>query len=98
MKKFFRRPSISQLTEGAEVRVLATFGGVPPDVIATRKTLAAGAQQKIWQALEAASESDEGRKLLASVFGGEGVQPGLAKSYDSLQRALDMATKRGLFD
>lgn len=84
--------------EGADVRVLATFGGVPPDVIATRKTLAAGAQQKIWQALEAASETDEGRKLLASVFGGEGVQQGLAKSYDSLQRALDMATKRGLFD
>jgi len=36
--------------------------------------------------------------LLSAVFGGEAVQQGLAKSYDSLQRALDMATKRGLFD
>lgn len=83
---------------GSDVRVLATFGAIPPDVIATRRTLAPGVQTKIWEALLAASKSEEGKKLLSAVFGGEGLQEGLAKSYDSLQRALDMATKRGLFD
>lgn len=83
---------------GAEVRVLATFGGVPPDVIAARKTLAPGVQAKVWDALEAACNSEDGKKLVSAVFGGDGVQSGLAKSYDSLQRALDMATKRGMFD
>jgi hypothetical protein len=67
-------------------------------VIAARKTLAAGVQAKIWDALRAATESDDGRKLLSAVFGGEGLQNGLAKSYDSLSRALEMAAKRGLFD
>lgn len=83
---------------GADVRVLATFGAIPPDVIATRKSLAPGVQAKLWEALEAASETEEGRRLLSAVFGGEGVQKGLAKSYDSLQNALAIATKRGLFD
>jgi ABC-type phosphate/phosphonate transport system substrate-binding protein len=83
---------------GAEVRVIATFGAIPPDVIATRKTLAAGVQAKIWEALEKASATEDGQKLLSAVFGGDGVQSGLAKSYSSLQRALDVATKRGLFD
>lgn len=83
---------------GADVRVLATFGAIPPDVIAARKTLATGVQSKIWQALHTASQTAEGKKMLSDVFGGESLSDGLAKSYDSLQRALDMATKRGLFD
>jgi hypothetical protein len=62
------------------------------------KTLAAGVQTKMWTALRAASQCDAGRKLLSAVFGGDGLKDGLAKSYDSLSRALDMATQRGLFD
>jgi ABC-type phosphate/phosphonate transport system substrate-binding protein len=84
--------------EGADVRVLATFGAIPPDVIAARKTLGPGVQTKIWEALGVATQTDDGKRLLSAVFGGDGLQSGLAKSYDSLSLALDMATKRGLFD
>jgi len=84
--------------EGADVRVLATFGAIPPDVIAARATLHEDQKKQVWDALVATSEDATGRRLLRDVLGGDALKPGLAKSYDSLGKALDMATKRGLFD
>jgi len=84
--------------EGAEVRVLTTFGAIPPDVIAARADLPEDQRDAVRDALRAASADDEGRKLLRGVFGGETFVEDMTKSYESLARALDMASARGLFE
>jgi phosphate/phosphite/phosphonate ABC transporter binding protein len=84
--------------DGAEVRVVATFGAIPPDVIAARTELPEAQRAAVRDALRAASAEDDGRKLLRAVFGGETFVEDMTKSYESLARALDMAAARGLFD
>jgi phosphate/phosphite/phosphonate ABC transporter binding protein len=84
--------------EGADVRVLATFGAIPPDVLAARSSLSESRRDAVRDALRAASADDEGKKLLRAVFGGETFVEDMTKSYESLARALDMASARGLFE
>jgi phosphate/phosphite/phosphonate ABC transporter binding protein len=83
--------------DGAEVRVIATFGAIPPDVVAARANLAETQQMALRNAFRATSSDAEGKRLLGAVFGGETFVEDVAKSYESLARALDMATARGLF-
>jgi len=83
--------------DGADVRVLATFGSIPPDVIAVRADLAEPLQASLRDALRAASGSDDGKALLRAAFGGDTFVEDISKSYESLSRALDMASARGLF-
>jgi phosphate/phosphite/phosphonate ABC transporter binding protein len=82
---------------GAEVRVLTTFGAIPPDVIAARSGLAEAQRDAMRDALRATSADAEGRKMLRDVFGGDTFVEDATKSYESLARALDMASARGLF-
>ena len=84
--------------EGAEVRVLATFGAIPPDVIAVRKDFPDDARAKILEALRAACNEDASRTILREIFNGDELREGLASGYEALKSALDMATARGLFD
>lgn len=83
--------------EGAEVRVLATFGAIPPDVIAVRADVDEKRQAALRDAFRALGADAEGRRLLSAVFGGETFVEDVSKSYDALARALDMASARGLF-
>ena len=82
---------------GAEVRVLTTFGAIPPDVIAARSGLPEAQRDAVRDALRANCMDTEGRKLFRDVFGGETFVEDATKSYESLARALDMAQARGLF-
>lgn len=84
--------------EGAEVRVLATFGAIPPDVLAARKGLPDADRERILDVLRLATKEDRARGILKAIFGGDELREGLANGYDALQSALDMATARGLFD
>jgi phosphate/phosphite/phosphonate ABC transporter binding protein len=84
--------------DGADVRVIATFGAIPPDVIAARADLAEPQRDAVRDALHAASTDAEGKKLLRAVFGGETFVEDMSKSYESLARALEIAAARGLFD
>lgn len=84
--------------EGAEVRVLATFGAIPPDVLAARKGLPETERNRIVDVLRSATKDDEARAILKAIFGGDELREGLANGYDALKDALDMATARGLFD
>ncbi len=84
--------------EGADVRVLATFGAIPPDVIAVRKELADATREQITGALRAACAEESTRKVLRELFNGDELSEGLAPGYEALKSALDMATARGLFD
>jgi len=84
--------------DGADIRVIATFGAIPPDVIGTRSELEEPQRVAVRDALHAASADDEGKKLLRAVFNGETFVEDMSKSYESLARALDMASARGLFE
>lgn len=84
--------------EGAEVRVLATFGAIPPDVLAARKDLDEPARRAVLEALRAACAADDGKEILRAIFGGHELREGLVHGYDALKGALEMATARGLFD
>ncbi len=84
--------------EGADVRVLATFGAIPPDVIAARKDLESPVRLKVWDALRSAADDASAKKLVREVFGGDSLRDGLGKSHESLSKALDLASARGLFD
>jgi phosphate/phosphite/phosphonate ABC transporter binding protein len=83
---------------GAEVRVLATFGAIPPDVLAARKDLPDADRERILSTLRSATKDDDARGILKSIFGGDELREGLANGYDALRSALEMATARGLFD
>lgn len=84
--------------EGADVRVLTTFGAIPPDVIAVRRNILPATHEKVLEGLRAASKSEEARPLLRAIFGGEELVEEIDKGYDSLRNALDGAISRGLFD
>jgi len=84
--------------EGADVRVLATFGAIPPDVIGVKKELPEEDRAKIVAALREATKTEAARAILRQIFGGDDLREGLAPGYDALKSALDMATARGLFD
>jgi ABC-type phosphate/phosphonate transport system substrate-binding protein len=84
--------------EGAEVRVLATFGAIPPDVIGVRKGYPEEARERVLVALRAACAAESSRAVLREIFNGDQLHEGLVSGYESLKSALDMATARGLFD
>lgn len=83
---------------GADVRVLATFGAIPPDVLAVRTAVADRIRDKALAAFRDACSETKTRGLLRDVFGGDDLTEGLASGYDALQKALEMATARGIFD
>jgi ABC-type phosphate/phosphonate transport system substrate-binding protein len=82
--------------EGVEVRVLATFGAIPPDVLALRTKVAGPLHDKVLQAFSELCAED--KELVQDVFGGQELSAGLAPGYESLKRALEVATTSGIFE
>src|SRR5262249_42872492 len=62
--------------DGAEVRVLTTFGAIPPDVLAVRTPVAAQIHEKVLAALKGMCEDE--KDLIKEVFGGNELREGLA--------------------
>ncbi len=83
---------------GIEVRVLATFGAIPPDVIAVKQDFPEADRTKVLESLRAACASEGSRAIVREVFSGDELEEGLASGYDALKTALDLASGRGLFD
>jgi len=84
--------------EGAKVRVLATFGAIPPDVVGVRKELPADVRETLVKMLREACADPASHPLLDDIFGGHDLHEDLSAGYESLKKALEMATGRGLFD
>jgi phosphate/phosphite/phosphonate ABC transporter binding protein len=82
--------------QGLEVRVLATFGAIPPDVIATRRGFPDDERATLLAALRRACAEESA--AVRAVFSGDELHEGLADGYDTLRTSLDLATARGLFD
>jgi len=97
------RPDDETIIEGSwsgmsdvDVRVLATFGSIPPDVIAVRRNLAPASYERALESLRrVASDAPD---LLRSVFGGDALHEGVESGHDALRRAYERATANGLFD
>lgn len=100
---FARLPAEGKIaTEGAwtgedvAVRVIATFGPIPTDVIAARRNLAPEAYEHAVTALRAAGAG--ARELLKGVFGGEELRDGVDPGHETLRRAYEHAVASDLFD
>lgn len=84
--------------EGLEVRVLATYGPIPGDVIAVRRNLDPARYEVAKKAFEDASKSKEARPLLRAVFGGEDLHDGIEPGHETLRLAYERGVASGLFD
>lgn len=84
--------------DGAEVRVLETFGPIPPDMLAVRRNLDPEAFLRVRDALRAACAAPEARPWLDAVFGGSVLREGTDPGHEALRLELDLATAHGLFD
>lgn len=84
--------------EGLRVRVLATFGTIPPDVIAARRNLAPLAYERARDAFVRTFADPTGRRLASAVFGGDALHEGVEPGHDALRAAYESAVAKGLFD
>ncbi len=80
------------------VRVLATFGAIPNDVIVARTDLAIEKQGAVARALVAASKNAEMAEHIEHIFGVEQFREDGLPNYYNLRRSLDTATAGGLLD
>jgi phosphate/phosphite/phosphonate ABC transporter binding protein len=79
-----------------DVRVLATFGSIPPDVVAVRRNLAPADYDRVATAFRRAS-ADAGDKLRA-VFDGAELRDGIDPGHAELRHAYERAVASGLID
>jgi phosphate/phosphite/phosphonate ABC transporter binding protein len=84
--------------EDVRVRVLATFGPIPTDVIVVRRNLAPTSYERILAAFREACSDAAARPLVRAVFGGDELREGIEPGHDSLRRAYERAMANGLFD
>jgi phosphate/phosphite/phosphonate ABC transporter binding protein len=84
--------------EGVDVRVLATFGSIPADVIAVRRNLSPEPYERILAGLRKACTDPTARPLVRAVFGGDELCAGIEPGHDELRRAYERAVANGLFD
>lgn len=84
--------------DGIHVRVLATFGPIPADVIAARRNLDLSTYERVLDALRKACADDAARPLVRAVFGGSELREGVEPGHETLRRALERAMANGLFD
>lgn len=82
----------------ARIRVLATFGAIPPDVVALAKHAPAEARAGLLEGFRRAAEEPAAREALVATFGGTSLREGRPQGYAALESALAFASQRGLFD
>lgn len=84
--------------EGVRVRVLATWGSIPSDVLAVRRNLPPADYERVLGALRHACGDPTARPLVRAVFGGDELHEGIDPGHDALRTAFESATANGLFD
>jgi phosphate/phosphite/phosphonate ABC transporter binding protein len=80
------------------VRVLTTFGEIPPDVIAARASLSESTREAIASGMRRITALPFVKKIVLDVFGSPGFSSFDAKLYDRLRAAALAAHRRGLLD
>jgi ABC-type phosphate/phosphonate transport system substrate-binding protein len=84
--------------EDVRIRVIATFGSIPSDVIAARRNLAPAHYERALEAFRHAFADEAARPLVRAVFGGDELREGIEPGHDALRSAFERATANGLFD
>ncbi len=87
------RPDLEQ-----RLRIFATFGEIPPDVIAARQGLDAAVRDRVKGALLALTKDVRGAELLGDVFGAEGLFVPNIASYEALRADAAAAVQDNLLD
>ena len=86
------------LVPDLKVRVLATWGPIPTDVIATRRNILPADYELVVSALRDACKDEAARPLVSAVFGGDEFREGVETGHDKLRLAYETALTSGLFD
>jgi ABC-type phosphate/phosphonate transport system substrate-binding protein len=81
-----------------DLRVLATFGAIPSDLIAIRRDIAPDVRRALAAAFVDACIDPTTAPVARRFFGVDGFAPDGFASYDGLRRALDAAAARGLLE
>jgi phosphate/phosphite/phosphonate ABC transporter binding protein len=80
------------------IRVMTTFGDVPPDAIAARYDLDRVLRDRVASSLRAMSKSWTDRELVADVFGASDFEVPKRTAYEALRENVYRAYKRGILD
>lgn len=82
----------------SELRVLATFGEIPADVIAVRSDLEASTRARLESAVLAIGKTERGKTLAQAVFGAEEFKRTELASYEELREQAAEAAADGLLE
>jgi phosphonate transport system substrate-binding protein len=82
----------------SRLRIFATFGEIPPDVIAARATLDLATRERIREALLALTKDPRGKELVSTAFGADGLFMPNPASYETLRAAAAAAVEDELLD
>jgi len=93
MGAWTRAPGLSD-----SIRVLSTFGEVPPDALAARYDLDRGLRERLSRTLLAMGKLPTDRRLLGEVFGADDLQVPQRSMYEPLRLAVIDAYEAGLLD
>jgi phosphonate transport system substrate-binding protein len=77
--------------EGAKVRVLMTFGEIPPDVIAVTNAVPEEMRAKLATALESIANDPEKSALAKRIFGSSSFGPVSLEAYEGLRTAVSIS-------
>ncbi len=80
------------------IRVLATFGQVPPDAIVVRRDMNPDLRDRISRAFRALTSAPKDRHLIADVFGAENFHVPHRSTYEALRKIVFDAFKRGVLE
>jgi len=85
---------------GAEsrIRVLATFGAIPADLIAARNDLTSAVRDRLTRAFMAAVKEPKNRLLLRDLFGVDDFRRGPPPGYEEFRDAVMRASADGLLE
>jgi len=80
------------------LRIFATFGEIPPDVVVARKDLSLGTREHVREALLGLSENAEGAEMLGAVFGAESMFVPNVDRYEPLREEAFAALKEQMLE
>lgn len=84
--------------EGMNVRVIASYDAIPPDMLVTRRNLAPAPYEAAVSAFRTACSEAAGKPLVKQVFGGDQLREGIEEGHATLRHAYERAVANGLFD
>jgi len=80
------------------IRVLATFGQVPPDAIVVRRDMNGELRDRLSRGFRALTSSPKDHMLVSDVFGADGFQVPHRSTYESLRKQVFDAYQHGLLE